>query len=72
MLRFASAAINSPRGGTLNDPRHDANLKLEQEGWPPTTRAGMRAFLEYLHDWIGEIGYYYDPRLLLRSPLLVG
>ena len=32
----------------------------------------MRPFLEYLHDWIGEIGYYYDPRLLLRSPLLVG
>jgi hypothetical protein len=20
--------------------------------------------------WIGESGYYYDPRLLLRSPLL--
>ena len=30
----------------------------------------MRAFLEYLHDWIGESGHYYDPRLLLRSPLL--
>jgi hypothetical protein len=30
----------------------------------------MRAFLEYLHDWIGESGYYYDPRLLLPSPLL--
>ena len=29
----------------------------------------MRAFLEYLHDWIGESGYYYDPRLL-PSPLL--
>jgi hypothetical protein len=38
----------------------------------PTTRPGMRAFLEYVHDWIGESGYYYDPRLLLRSPLLAG
>jgi hypothetical protein len=25
----------APKGGTLNDTRHDANLKLEQEGWPP-------------------------------------
>ena len=31
----------------------------------------MRAFLEYLHDWIGEkAASYYDPRLLLPSPLL--
>jgi hypothetical protein len=30
------------------------------------------AFLEYIHDWIGDSGYYYDPRLLLRSPLLAG
>jgi hypothetical protein len=36
------------------------------------SRAGLGAFLEYFHGWIGESGYYYDPRLLLRSPLLVG
>jgi hypothetical protein len=27
----------------------------------PTPHAGMRAFLEYVHEWIGESGYYYDP-----------
>jgi hypothetical protein len=30
--------------------------RLGLRSWPQ--RAGMRAFLEYLHDWIGESGYY--------------
>ena len=32
----------------------------------------MRAFLEYLHDWIGETGYYYYPRLLTVLAAAVG
>jgi hypothetical protein len=44
---------------------------LTQEGGRHHTRRHAR-LLEYLHDWIGESGYDYDPRLLLRSPLLAG
>ena len=45
--------------------------KFKWREWAHHTRRHAR-LLEYLHDWIGESGYDYDPRLLLRSPLLVG
>jgi hypothetical protein len=37
---------------------------------PPTTKAGMRALLEYLDEEAGESGYFYEYCLLLRSPVL--
>jgi hypothetical protein len=46
--------LNSLRGGTLNDTRHDANLKLRTGRVAATTPAGARAFLECFHDWICE------------------
>jgi hypothetical protein len=47
-------------------------LRSKSRRKPHPRRAGMRGFLEYVDDWIGESGYYHGPRLLLRSPLLAG